>query len=65
MRQELQDIPALAKLSPQALAALEAAQARADVNNKKVDVSLMSRVQHGTHSRAHSSVAPIAGRMQH
>ena len=38
MRQDLQDIPALAKLPPQALAALEAAQFRADVNNKKVDV---------------------------
>ena len=38
MRQDLADIPALAKLPPQALAALEAAQFRADVNNKKVDV---------------------------
>ena len=39
MRQDLTDVPALAKLPPQALAALEAAQFRADVNNKKVDVS--------------------------
>ena len=40
MGQELADIPALASLPPQALAALESAQARADANNKRVEVRL-------------------------